>query len=341
MNTGRALLRHGCKARCSVHAVGSAFAGLVPAGLCLYSATVRWPLVPETVAGRLFAGLAASAGALVLFGMLRSLFRRKGEGKRGETGRRRAEQDARLRDETSARSAAEDAVRARDEALAFVAHDLRSPLQEIALAVSLLTNDLTEPRDRDKLALIRRRVHTMNRLLDDLLNIARMDGNALAVRRQSFELTPFVHAAVEALAPAAEAKHIAVELHVDPNVQRIWADPDRLLQVIENVVGNAVKFTPAGGQIAVRVVAGEGAIRFSVADTGPGMSADQLVRAFDTYWRGPAVDTPGAGLGLAIVKRIVEAHGGQVRLESEPGAGTTVCVSLPMAQSQPNAASAA
>ena len=131
--------------------------------------------------------------------------------------------------------------------------------------------------------------------------------------------------------PLADAKPLTLEIEFPDALPRILADAGRVVQVVSNVVGNAVKFTPAGGQIRVRAAAAGDDVRIEVADTGPGLPADQLPHVFDRFWQARRTGRVGIGLGLAIAKGIVEAHGGHIGVESEEGKGSRFFFTFPRA----------
>jgi signal transduction histidine kinase len=135
----------------------------------------------------------------------------------------------------------------------------------------------------------------------------------------------------ETLEPLASHQSLVLVCNTAAGLPPILVDGDRILQVFSNLVGNALKFTPAGGTITVQAEAADRAVRFSVADTGPGIPAEQIPRLWDRYWQASKTDHRGAGLGLAIAKGIVEAHGGQIWVESEVGRGTTFFFTVPAA----------
>lgn len=136
---------------------------------------------------------------------------------------------------------------------------------------------------------------------------------------------------VGTLSEAALEKTLTLEVFIPPEVPSVWVDAERLRQVLSNLLGNAVKFTPAGRRISVAAQEEEAAVRISVADTGPGIPAEHLPQVFDRFWQARSTRRAGAGLGLAIARGIVEAHGGDMGVQSEPGAGSTFFFTLPTA----------
>ncbi|MFP2902324.1 PAS domain S-box protein, partial [Corallococcus sp. 4LFB] len=227
----------------------------------------------------------------------------------------------------------EQAIRLREEVLRVVAHDLRAPLNVIQLSASMLEKGLPEGGGvRHRLETLQRSVQRANRLIQDLLDVARMDGGVLPVERRPLEVAPLIQEVMEQHRGLAEARALRLQAHVPEAVPRVLADPERLLQILSNLLGNALKFTPEGGHILLRVQPEAGQVRFQVTDTGPGISAEDRPRIFERFWQAGPKRKEGAGLGLAIVKGLVEAHGGQVGVESAPGAGSTFFFTLPVAE---------
>jgi signal transduction histidine kinase len=172
----------------------------------------------------------------------------------------------------------------------------------------------------------------MTRLVADLLDIARIEAGTLSVELAPCDLDELLERVEEAHAEAARRKRLAWQVESSGCSATLLADRDRLLQALGNLVGNAIKFTPEGGRVWLDARVDDGCVRMGVRDTGPGMDASQLAHVFDRFWQGRRGDRRGAGLGLAIARGIVEAHGGQVWMESEPGHGTTAWVELPRAE---------
>jgi len=226
------------------------------------------------------------------------------------------------------------ATRARDEVLAIVAHDVRNPLASISFAASTLKHQLgpqTSATNAKSVELILRSVDRANRLIQDLLDTTRIEAGALSVDRETLSVSQVLHDALEAERGLASSASLELQLAADRELPPIWADRARVLQVFENLVGNALKFTPKGGRITIGAVPQPGELLFSVADTGPGMAAANLPHVFDRFWRAERAERQGAGLGLAICKGIVEAHGGRIWVESVPGRGTTFYFTIPSA----------
>ncbi|MBZ4420946.1 GAF domain-containing sensor histidine kinase [Myxococcus sp. RHSTA-1-4] len=225
----------------------------------------------------------------------------------------------------------EQATRTRDEVLRVVAHDLRTPLNVIGLSAGTLLRRLPESRatDTKPLESIRKAVRQANRLIQDLLDVARMEAGRLTVERRPLDAASLVREATELHRALAEAKSIQLTADVPEDAPAVFADQNRVLQILSNLLGNALKFTPEGGRISVRAVAEGGLMRFSVRDTGVGIPSAVLPHLFEPFWQAQAGTSEGAGLGLPIAKGLVEAHGGSFWVESSPGLGSTFSFTLP------------
>ncbi|WP_433931967.1 ATP-binding protein [Sorangium cellulosum] len=232
---------------------------------------------------------------------------------------------------------AQAATRARDDLLAIVSHDLRNPLNTIAITASLLRSDLLQRKDGeedDAVQLVDRMdrgIQRMTRLIEDLLDASRIEAGRLVVSPRVERGGALVREALEAAASLAEAKGCRVtQGPLDAGLE-VLADRDRVLQVFSNLLGNALKFTPKGGLVSVSLCRVADLARFSVADTGPGIPPEHQPHLFDRYWKASQESRTGAGLGLYIARGIVEAHHGTVAVESTPGHGTTIHFTLPLA----------
>lgn len=249
------------------------------------------------------------------------------------TERRRAEQEREdlLARERGARERAEAAIRTREEVLAIVSHDLRNPLNTIAMGATALRDFPGQDTNR-YVDMIHRAIQRMNRLIEDLMDIVKLEGGQrLALAPAALELPPLLAEMRESFQAQAQPRHQTVTCESDPEVPPIVADRDRVLQVLSNLVGNALKFTPEGGRVAILARRASGEVLISVADTGPGIPPEDLARIFEPYWQARRTARLGAGLGLTISKGIVEAHGGRIWVESRPGEGTTFTFALPIA----------
>jgi signal transduction histidine kinase len=228
--------------------------------------------------------------------------------------------------------AAQRASRARDEILSVVAHDLRGPLSTIDFVARTLQH---KPRNTEQVQraaeTVLRATRRMNRLIEDLLDVTRIESGHGSIVRSPTDPSAVVEEAIELARPAAGGLDLHAEL--ESGLPLIDADRGRILQVLANLIGNAIKFTPAGGAIAVGAAPSGDAVRFWVRDTGRGMDAAQLARAFDRFYQSDARDRRGVGLGLAIAQGIVAAHGGRIWADSRPDAGTTFWFTVPRAAS--------
>jgi len=171
---------------------------------------------------------------------------------------------------------------------------------------------------------VERGVRSMERLVTDLLDVARIESGTFAIRKERVDTNALLHEAVELCAPQGLAMHVAVAAEVPDDVKPMHADRDRLLQVLSNLLGNALKFSDAETKVVVCAANIDGAVRVSVTDTGRGISDDDLPHVFDRFWQANRTSRAGAGLGLAICKGIVEAHGGRIWAASTVGHGTTL-----------------
>ena len=226
------------------------------------------------------------------------------------------------------------AVRARDEVLAIVSHDLRNPLWVIDLQARELLSANAASSDlstlREGALLTKRAVAQMSSLIDNLLNRAAIEAG-LPLRVQPLAVRQTVEEVLETLRPLAEAHALTLVAELDGDASML-ADRDRFYQVLSNLIGNAVKFTPAGGRITLRAEPRDHEVIFTVADTGPGIPPEELAHIFARYRRVQNGERrEGVGLGLFVVKGIVEMHGGQIRAASAPGEGATFVFSLPRA----------
>ena len=232
--------------------------------------------------------------------------------------------------EQEARVRAEWASEQKEQLLSMVSHDLRDPLHSLMLSLSLMQRMLKdEPATKITTVLggMQRSLERMNRLVSDLLSIAKLESGEVALDIQEHVAVELLQDVCHMLLPIANDK--GVKLDISSSQFTIQCDRDRLLQVISNLVGNAVKFTPAGGSVEMRAQEQPREIRFMVRDTGPGIPAEHLEYVFDRFWQARQTHKLGTGLGLAIAKGIVEAHGGRIWAESELGRGSTFQFTIP------------
>jgi PAS domain S-box-containing protein len=226
--------------------------------------------------------------------------------------------------------------RMKDEFVALVSHELRTPLTSIRGYLELLLDEAAAlaPAHLDWLSVIDRNSERLLCLVEDLLLKAQVSAGKVSLTLQEVDLTPVVEQSVETGAPVAVARGIALTCSTEP-LPSVAADPVRIGQVIDNLVSNALKFTPAGGRVEVRASSLGTRVRIEISDTGAGIPDDEQERLFERFYRtsqAQVAAVPGVGLGLSIAKAIVEAHGGRISCRSTAGVGTTFAIELPLAE---------
>lgn len=270
-----------------------------------------------------------------------------------ESERRYGEADVELALEVARRAAvaidnarlytqAQHAIRARDAVLAVVSHDLRNPLSSILLNATMVLDmapDLAlDPWVAENIRQVVGSVEQTNRLIEDLLDVARLENGRLSLDRAPVDARALVGTAARMLAPIAQARGVALETDGGAaGPVAVFADADRVVQVLSNLIGNALKFTPSGGAVRVWIEEAGGEPRFGIADNGAGIAEEHLPHVFDRFWQVGRADRRGVGLGLPIARGIVEAHGGRIWIESRPGEGTVVRFTLPAADGRHSA----
>ena len=231
----------------------------------------------------------------------------------------------------------EAALRARDEVLGLVSHDLRNPVNAVKmLAAAILrspsnANNAIPAEVLDHASVMLQAANQMDALIQDLLDVTRLEAGRLRLNRQPVAVLDVVNATIDTLRPVAEERSIAIEVNIDASLPLVDADPDRLLQVLSNLVGNAIKFSTFNSVLKVSAHLSADFITVAVIDSGVGISADELPFVFDRFWQSKRTNRSGAGLGLAIARGIVQAHGGDISVDSVSGQGTTVRITVPVA----------
>ena len=244
--------------------------------------------------------------------------------------RRTAEELVRsLERERAARLEAEKATRLSDEVLAIIAHDLRSPMNSILGAAELLEITAEQEKRQRLLAIVNRATRMMAGLVSDLLDIARIEAGNLILNTGPVDVGVLIRETVEMFEPQAVGR-IELAVAIDHGLPRITGDRGRLVQVLSNLLGNALKFSHAETTITTRATCADGSVRVSVQDSGVGIPAEHLGHVFDRFWQADRTSRSGAGLGLAICKAIIEAHGGRIWATSVVGRGTTMYFELPV-----------
>jgi signal transduction histidine kinase/ActR/RegA family two-component response regulator len=221
-----------------------------------------------------------------------------------------------------------EAVQERDELMAMIAHDLRVPLSAISLSTAELLREPLPSPAAERLERIRRTAMRMNLLIEDVLAVATIEHGALKPNAQTRDVEAIVVDVVDMVGGRAREKGVRLSIRNPPGLS-VRCDPSQTLRALTNLVDNAIKFTPAGGDVVVSSALDGDYVRISVADSGPGISEDEAPHLFDRFWQGRRQRRGGAGLGLAIAKGIVEAHGGRLWAESPPGKGASFHLTLP------------
>jgi signal transduction histidine kinase len=233
-----------------------------------------------------------------------------------------------------ARDAAEEASRAREEMLAVVAHDLRNPLNVVMMTTRLISeNGLPDEKRAELLGITQRAAKRMNRLIEDLLEVVRQESGQMKLDVEEVSVASLIAQTAEMFQAAAVEKSVRFDVRECRPGLIVRGDAERIMQVLSNLVGNALKFVPRGGSVALECQdQGVDAV-FSVADSGPGIAREDLDKLFEKFWQRRRSDRRGVGLGLAIARGIVEAHGGRIWAESRVGFGSTFYFTLPVAVS--------
>ena len=186
-------------------------------------------------------------------------------------------------------------------------------------------------QERRQVEIVRRAADRMNRMIQDLLDVKRMESGRLGIEIRAEPPSAIINDTIDMLRPLASGSTIRLDTNLEENLPAVLADSARIQQVLSNLVGNAVKFTPRSGRITVCAEKAGNEVRFAVIDTGPGIPAEQLPHIFGRFWQAKSSDRRGIGLGLAIAKGIVEAHNGRIWVESHVGLGSTFYFTLPSA----------
>lgn len=234
----------------------------------------------------------------------------------------------------------QQAVRARDELVAVVSHDLRNPMTVISMLCGMMQKAFssdgahTSRRISSAIDTMQQAAARMNVLLEDLLDTSKIEAGRYTVKPVPLDVSQILEEAYALLAPLAQEKGVDLSFNAEPGLQ-INADPERLLQVLSNLIGNAIKFTPRQGKIGISAMSNGEEIVFAVRDSGEGIAPDQLPHVFDRYWTLTENNPTGSGLGLYITQGIVKAHGGRIEAESELGRGSEFRFTVPKVTQPP------
>ncbi|HEX4337222.1 MAG TPA: ATP-binding protein [Polyangiaceae bacterium] len=242
--------------------------------------------------------------------------------------------DALYESERAAKRQKEGAVRAREDLIGIVAHDLRNPLSAILMKACLIRGKTTDDWTRKSAESIESVAARMEYLIRSLLDAARIEAGHFSVARESCAVAPLLSSTLEMFSGLAAQKAIALQQNTAGDDLVVCGDREQIIQTLSNLLSNAMKFTPGGGKIDVRVSAAASCVRFEVRDDGPGISGEHITHLFDRYWKADVDGRRGSGLGLYIAKGIVDAHGGRIWVESEPGRGSAFIFEIPTEQKQ-------
>ncbi|HEX6230227.1 MAG TPA: ATP-binding protein [Actinomycetota bacterium] len=229
-----------------------------------------------------------------------------------------------------------DLERLRRELVANVSHELKTPISALRAHLENLLDGVERP-DPETLQVMLAQSERLGRLVDQLLELSRLESGDVPLRLERVALRPLVSHVLSEIQVARSGRGVTIEERVPDDLPPVRADPERVHQVLYNLLDNALRFTPAGGRVSVTASRHDGAVDVAVADTGPGISSEHLPRLFERFYR---IDTSrsrnegGTGIGLAIARSVVEAHGGRIWAESEPGKGAVFTFELPVAAAQ-------
>jgi len=219
----------------------------------------------------------------------------------------------------------------RRQMTADTAHELRTPIAVLSGDLEALLDGFSDP-SQDTFRAMHKELQRLTRLVNELHELSLLEAGEMQLLARATDLTPLVDQLIETFRPNALARGISLCAELDKNLPSVSADADRIAQVVHNLLSNALRHTPAGGRVSVKLCRQENAVLCAVSDTGAGLAADELPWVFQRFWRADKSrdrKSGGAGLGLAIAKKLIEAHGGDIRVESRPGKGATFAFTLP------------
>ncbi len=225
------------------------------------------------------------------------------------------------------------AVRERDEMLAIVSHDLRNPVNAVVMLTGVVLERDDDDRplmERDEVEAIRAAARQVDGLIQDLQDVSRISTSRLRVERRHLPMSELLEEAAEMFEPAMEDAALRFVRQLGHALPAVMADRGRIMQVLSNLLGNAVRFTPQGGEVTLTAEALRTMVRVRVRDTGPGIAPEDVPRLFERYWQAPRLLRAGSGLGLFIAKGILDAHDGEIGVESEVGSGSEFWFTLPI-----------
>lgn len=230
----------------------------------------------------------------------------------------------------AARDVAQNASLVREEMLAIVAHDLRNPLHLLMMTTQMFAETEPSPERRNQLiGVMQRAARRMSRLIEDLLEVVRQESGHMKLDVDDVSVASLIAQTAEMFQPTAVERNVTLTAEECPPELTVRADAERIMQVLSNLVGNALKFVPRGGTVILRCQNLGREAMFTISDSGPGIAREDLGRLFEKFWQRRRTDKRGVGLGLSIARGIVEAHGGRIWAESTVGAGSTFYFTLP------------
>lgn len=297
-----------------------------------------WELL---MAGALGAGIALVIARWVARGMTQPLRDMARAARRMETGDYSQRVVTESRDEVGRLAEAfnrmsaelEGLERLRRDLIANVSHELKTPISALRAHLENLLDGVEEP-DPETIQVMLVQSERLGRLVDELLDLSRLESGDVPLQREPVEVAALVSQVLAEIDVARPEGEIALDGHVPTDLPPVYADRERVHQVLFNLVDNAVRFTPSGGRITVTASRHDGSVDVAVADTGPGISGEHLPRVFERFYRADEArsrDDGGTGIGLAIARSVIEAHGGRIWAESRPGHGSTFTFELPVA----------
>jgi len=217
-------------------------------------------------------------------------------------------------------------------------HELKTPLTPMLTSSDMLATELKNGPLLKLAQNINRGANRLNKRIDELLDLAKGEIGMLKLNYNLVHPANVLHEAAEEIMPSANKKHQSLDVEIPPSMDSLWADETRLLQIITNLLNNAYKFTPENGKIILKAWKANGFLTVEEQDKGPGISADEQQKIFNTYYQGGSVkqQAHGLGIGLALCKLLTELHGGKIWVESQIGAGSTFGFSIPLKQQPVN-----
>jgi NtrC-family two-component system sensor histidine kinase KinB len=224
--------------------------------------------------------------------------------------------------------------------VATVAHEFRTPLTSLRMALHLCTEEVVgplTPKQADLLFAARDDCERLQAIVDDLLNLSRLESGRIDLNRRRADADGLVDLAVDVHRAAAASHRVTLRAEVTPGLPEVFADPDRLQLVFTNLLNNAIRYSPPDAEVTIRARREGEAVRFEVSDQGPGIPAEHQAGLFEKFFRVPGSPQGGSGLGLFIARGIVQAHGGRIGIDTQPGAGATFWFTVPLAPPAPAA----